>query len=435
MANVDADVLIIGGGIGGLTLAAIVRRLGLSCKVLERTEVLSPVGAGISLAPNALALLDQIGIYQDILKTAQPLKTIQITRNDTLWQKLDFSTCEATFGYPVLSAERHNFHRLLYNAAGGEETVILNSKVTNIIDDPNSSVVTVVVDGGKELRGRLVIGADGIRSVTRRILAGSADDKAANTIKFTGRVHMSGITAPLKNCGKEELGVANWLLYDDSILTTWPCIENRQWFIGVMKADSAPRDRSVWAGTTPDMIKDVYGEKFHPFAESKKFSEIVDQSERVLASNVFAEVEFPSMSKGRVALVGDAAHSMTSFFGQGACQAIEDAAVLGNLLNEWVVAPKADFNKFTHKDLSLMLYEYSERRKQRVQDLAKFSADFARLHTANLPFGLGPLVRKLVYSYVPSWVWIWYLRWLYGVQPTVAGLKDLSEKKAGSTTN
>lgn len=232
MTTVDADIIIVGAGIGGLTLAAICKRLDISYKVLERAEILTPVGAGISLAPNALRLLDQLGLYDQIRSTAEPLKKIQIWRNSTKWNTLDLTSLESQYGYPILSAERHNFHRLLYAAAGGDENVVMNAKVVDVIDKEDEPV-RVILDGGKEYRGKLVVGADGIRSVVRRTLARNAGLEAANTLTFTGRVHFSGITSPLNHCGPEDLGVANWVLYDQSILTTWPCQDNRQWFIGV----------------------------------------------------------------------------------------------------------------------------------------------------------------------------------------------------------
>ncbi|KAJ5972070.1 monooxygenase [Penicillium vulpinum] len=355
METVDTDILIIGGGIGGLTLAAICQQLGIHCRVLERTPTLKPVGAGISLAPNALRLLDQLGLYPELLAMGQKVHKIQINRNQERWNTLDWTLVEQNFGYPILSMERHAFHRLLYRVAGGGKTVVMDCKVQDIIDDPAENFVTVVTNSGKQLRGRLVVGADGIRSITRRILAGKANDKTANTIRYTGRVHMSGITSPLSHLGENEKGVANWMLYDDSILTTWSCPDNRQWFIGAKMATdiSTPKDknRSVWAGTTPETVKEAYGNEVHPFSKNGKLGDIVDESERVLASDVFEEVAFPSMAKGRVALLGDAAHSMTSFFGQGGCQAIEDAAVLADLIQEQVLSPGIGFSKLTHQEI------------------------------------------------------------------------------------
>ncbi|KAJ9293897.1 hypothetical protein DTO271G3_7273 [Paecilomyces variotii] len=242
METVDTDIVIIGGGIGGLTLAAICQQLGIHCKVLERTSTLKPVGAGISLAPNALRLLDQLGLYPELLAMGQKVHKIQINRNQKRWNTLDWTLIERNFGYPILAMERHAFHRLLYQVAGGENTVMMDCKVQEIIDDPAENFVTVVTNSEKKLRGRLVVGADGIRSMTRRILAGKAN-KTANTIRYTGRVHMSGITKPLIHLGENEQGVANWMLYDDSILTTWSCPDNRQWFIGAKVRLNEP----VWA--------------------------------------------------------------------------------------------------------------------------------------------------------------------------------------------
>ena len=92
MASLSSiQVLIVGGGIGGLTLAAICQKLGISCLVLERTLKLTPQGAGISLAPNALKALDQLGLYGEICKHGQKLDKILIHRNETKWRELDYT--------------------------------------------------------------------------------------------------------------------------------------------------------------------------------------------------------------------------------------------------------------------------------------------------------------------------------------------------------
>jgi salicylate hydroxylase len=96
---------------------------------------------------------------------------------------------------------------------------------------------------------------------------------------------------------------------------------------------------------------------------------------------------------------------MTSFFGQGACQAIEDAAVLSDAI---VALLGGD---------ATALQAYAHVRERRAQEVADFSARYAQVHTAKLPLGTGPLLRYLIYRWVPSSVWMWYLQWLYGHQP------------------
>ena len=175
-AEVEASrTIIIGAGIGGLTLGAILRKLGLPFVILERFEKITPVGAGISLAPNCLAALDQLGLLDTIRRESQELRKVCITRikNDKPeeWKDLKFGLCKDWFGYNVHSIERHRFHHLLYEAAGGEENVRLGCAVEDIIDDPTQPHVVVKTKDGTEFRGRMVVGADGIRSVTRRIVS------------------------------------------------------------------------------------------------------------------------------------------------------------------------------------------------------------------------------------------------------------------------
>ncbi|OJJ56400.1 hypothetical protein ASPSYDRAFT_59720 [Aspergillus sydowii CBS 593.65] len=403
-------VAIIGAGIGGLTLGAFLHRLGISFIILERAPVLTPQGAGISLAPNCLAALDQLGLYDKIKQNAQELHGIRVYRENNCWGTIDFGLAKRWFGYNVLSIERHEFHGYLYEAAGCEEVVNLGWNVANIENfEGDDGALRVLSDDGREVHADIVVGADGIRSVTRRILSRSIGLQPENTIRFTGRVHMSGYTQPLSHLSTDDLGIAHWMLYNDCILTTWPCKENRQWFIGVkaVARDAKNPDRSVWKGATPETVNAVYGDKFHPFGKDSSVEAIVNSSERVVASNVFEEADFPHMVRGRVALLGDAAHSMTSFFGQGACQAIEDATVLADSISLYLQAGD-----------KAALDTYARVREKRAHDVASFSARYARLHTASWPGPVaGKVLRAIIYRMLPSAAWMWYLTWLYGFQP------------------
>ncbi|OGM44043.1 FAD binding monooxygenase [Aspergillus bombycis] len=420
MTSADTDhepiqVLIVGAGIGGLTLANICKHLGLQYLVLERSAAVTPVGAGISLAPNCLRVLDQLGFLPEIEREGQRLRKIRIFRNTTQWNMLDFESTEKTFGYPVYKIERHAFHSALYRAAG-EEHVLLGAQVVDVVDNVEKKVVTVTLEDGREFSGQIVVGADGIRSATRKALAKRGGETIINsTIRFTGRTHMSGYTAPLEHLSAEEEGVGTWMLYDDSIFTTWPCKDKRQWFIGVQRADLKAEDRSVWKSVNKDMINGVYGGHYHPFGKTGLVKDVVGRSERVTASDVFEETSFPAMAAGRVALIGDAAHAMTSFFGQGACQAIEDATELGNTLHEY-------FQDENMADLSKLLDKYRQQREGRAKDLVHFSNIFALFHMGKILPIFGPLLRRIAYTYAPAWCWSWSLRWLYGYQPCVDAL-------------
>nr|UYW66729.1 PyrC [Penicillium thymicola] len=414
----DAQVIIVGGGIGGLTLAGICKKLGISYKVLERSAEITPVGAGISLAPNCLRILDQLGHMDAIRRKGQPLRKIQIFRDNTLWNVVDWEWIEGKFGYSVYSIERHSMHQALYQGAG-PENVLLNAEVVDIEDLPTEPTVKVSLADGRQITGEVVVGADGIRSATRRILAEKDGLDGTHTIRFTGRTHMTGYTHPLHHLSPHDLGVATWVFYDDAILTSWPCIENRQWFVGVKSSILKDPSRSSWKGASKEMINDVYGDRFHPFGKHHKVRDVVDLAERVTASDVFEETAFPAMATGRVALVGDAAHSMTSFIGQGACQAIEDAGELANVLNSYFR------DRSGHPQaLQMCLKEYRQRREERARYVFEFSSNFASLHTGKMSYGLGPLLRRVAFTWAPLWCWDRALTPLYGYQPHIEALAE-----------
>lgn len=115
---------------------------------------------------------------------------------------------------------------------------------------------------------------------------------------------------------------------------------------------------------------------------------------------------------------------MTSFFGQGACQAIEDATELANLIFPYFhpdssVRGQSEVEAEGDMDIADILRRYSDARRPRAHNIATFSAKYALFHTAQLPYGLGPFVRRFVYSWAPIWFFVWCLGWLYGYQPTI----------------
>ncbi|KAK0565178.1 hypothetical protein OC861_003913, partial [Tilletia horrida] len=102
----------------------------------------------------------------------------------------------------------------------------------------------------------------------------------------------------------------------------------------------------------------------------------------------------------------------------GACQAIEDATELCNALVDSLVRNK--------QPIETALQAYADRRMPRTKAVSEFSNSYAMMHTARLPYNLGPLVRRIVYSYIPE-RWLWgTLGWLYAYQPIVHGLPNFT---------
>lgn len=111
---------------------------------------------------------------------------------------------------------------------------------------------------------------------------------------------------------------------------------------------------------------------------------------------------------------------MTTFFGQGACQAIEDAVELTNILEPYLKSRRASSSsKDDRKSLASLLEQYAETRHTRAKAIATFSSRYAVVHMALLPYGIGAVLRQLLYKWAPVWFFLRCLDWLYGVQPVV----------------
>ena len=154
-------VLIVGGGIAGLSAAAGLTRAGISCEIVERSERWEPVGAGIVLGVNAMSVMRKLGIADDIAKRGTTLGRGAIT--DQLGRELgstDFEFLQSEFG-PTIALHRAELHEGLLEAAGSVP-VSLGTSVEKI--SAHEDCVEALLTDGREERFDLVIGADGLRS-------------------------------------------------------------------------------------------------------------------------------------------------------------------------------------------------------------------------------------------------------------------------------
>ena len=164
-----ADVVIAGGGIGGLTLALTLRQIGIDCRVVEASGEMKPLGVGINIQPNAVRELYDLGI------TAQMLDKVGVQTREWALVGLNGKEVyaeprglEAGYHWPQYSVHRGALHMLLYRevvARLGAEAVQLGAKVTGYVKTADG--VDVALNTGERLRAKLLIGADGIHSAVR----------------------------------------------------------------------------------------------------------------------------------------------------------------------------------------------------------------------------------------------------------------------------
>jgi 2-polyprenyl-6-methoxyphenol hydroxylase-like FAD-dependent oxidoreductase len=337
--------VVIGGGIGGLTAAAALHRCGLQVTVLERAASLEPAGAGISLAPNALRALDVIGIGDEI-------------RDLAAWQgdgglrtpggrRLSRTSADAAaerFGGPLVLLHRATLVASL--TARIPRDAIRTAAEATLADPGDAGRPARVRTPDGEWEADLVVAADGIRSAVRRTLFP----------EHPGPVY-SGFTTwrvvvPVP--GAEFAPHETW--GRGSIWGTQPLKDGRVYAYAAAVAPAGER--------APDDEKAELLRRFGDWHDPIPAVLAATRPEDVLRHDVHHLAEpLPAFHRGRVALVGDAAHAMPPMLGQGGNQAVEDAVVLAH----------------HHEDLAA----YTAARLPRTTAVTRQSVRAARLNLMN----------------------------------------------------
>lgn len=327
---------IIGAGISGLALGAALHRSGMDVQIYEEHAQIRGGGAGITLAPNGLAALDAIGIGADFRALQQSLNGgIRSPRGDWLTR----ITPEITRA--SLALDRATLHALLLDAIPLPQ-IHTSAKAVGV--DKQSGTVTFA--DGTEARFDVVVGADGIRSAVR---ASCFDDPG---IAYAGYTAWRAITkgVPL-----------------DAGFETWG---TRARFGAVPLHDG----HTYWFAVTSGPEAQPGTQALHQLHAT--FEQWHDPIPALLRATPEGSIQYlpihelakplPNYHDTKVVLIGDAAHAMTPNLGQGACQGLEDAAVLARLLR----AGRTDFSS------------YDAHRRRRSQQIARQSRLIGRaLHT------------------------------------------------------
>jgi 3-hydroxybenzoate 6-monooxygenase len=314
----DLPFLIAGGGIGGLATAYALARKGFAVRVLEQASEFKELGAGIQLGPNIFSALDRIGLTSDMVRDAWMPSALEM--RDALTGKCITSIplgepFRKRFGQPYAVTHRADIHAVYLRACEGSNLVSLenNRKVENFEDRGES--VLVRLEDGEEVCGRALIGCDGMWSRIREKIVGDGAPLVSGHIAYR---------AVLKRAE-----VPDDLWRGDVVLWAGPKTHfvhyplRRGELYNLVAVFHSDRYVEGW-----NSIGDA-GELWQHFRGQRP--EVLQLLERIETWRMWVLCDrepVKDWSRGRVTLLGDAAHPMLQYLAQGACMASEDAVCL-----------------------------------------------------------------------------------------------------------
>ncbi|MES2538719.1 MAG: FAD-dependent monooxygenase [Pseudomonadota bacterium] len=317
-SNPRLRILIAGAGIGGLTAALALRKQGYeNVLVVEQAPELREVGAGVQMTPNAVKVLHKLGLAEQLRAVGVTPKGSQsrswssgrIIRNFPLGE-----ACLAEYGVPYYQVHRAHLHSMLADAVG-LQSVRLASKFVGFTQDAQG--VTLQLASGEQVRGDVLIGADGVHSVIRTGLLGPEKPR------FSGLVAWRGL-APverLKQFGIEKNTHSYWGP-QRHFVHYYVAGGNLMNWIGVVPARDWTLESWSVKGDKREVLDEFAG--WHPVVRG-----IIEATDQPFKWALYDREPLAGWSQGRVTLLGDAAHPMLPFMSQGAAQSIEDGYVLG----------------------------------------------------------------------------------------------------------
>ncbi|HZX86936.1 MAG TPA: FAD-dependent monooxygenase [Reyranella sp.] len=314
---------IVGAGIGGLVAAIALRRAGHEVQVLEQARQFARVGADINLTPNAVRALDGLGVGEAARMTAAR-PTHRISRsydNGEETSRLEMAdSAEQRYGAPQLTIHRADLLAALTDMFPADR-VSLGKRAESIVADEQG--VDLRFADGEQVRVAALIGADGIHSAVRTAMFGPESPR------FTGIVAYRAVVPAERLAGVPNLGAFTkwWGPNPQSQIVTFPLNRGKDIFIFATTPQDSWHLESWTAPGSVDELRAQYVD-YHPEARA-----LLDACDSVLKTALYERDPMPAWSKGRMTLLGDAAHPMLPFMAQGAGMAIEDAVVLARHLD------------------------------------------------------------------------------------------------------
>ena len=316
----QAPVLIVGGGIGGLAAALALARKGIRTQVIEQAPEIKEIGAGIQLGPNVFRMFEVLGLTDAVSKLAVfPENLIMldaISGEEVTRIPLD-TAFRTRFKYPYALIYRPDLLNVLLEACGKSELITLDTSQKIVAVDESGDGVIARTGSGREYAGAALIGADGLWSTIRQIVVGDGKPMVAGHITYRAVLPTGEVPEHLRR----------WSM------TFWAG-EKVHLVIYPLRGGELYNLVAVFHSSRYEEGWDSFGD---PAELNERFAQTCAPVRTLLGKieswRMWVLCDRPPIkdwSRGRITLLGDAAHPMLQYLAQGACMAIEDAVCLAN---------------------------------------------------------------------------------------------------------
>jgi 3-hydroxybenzoate 6-monooxygenase len=310
------DVIVVGGGIGGLSAAFALARQGLRVRVLEQASNFGEVGAGIQIAPNCTRILHEYGLLDEAreLGVLPQSMVMRDALDGTELTRLDLHDLGRRYGFPYIVIHRTDLHAIFLRGCERAGVELLTSKEVTSYENTATGALVRLADGTSEQAG-LVIAADGLHSVARQQLVGDS------TVSSSFVAYRAAL--PVEEVSDHDVDLDSVVVYiGPGCHFVQYALRGGEMLnqVAVFESHSARAGKEDWG--TPDELDAAFD------ATCENVRKGIPLMWRDRWWHMFDRDPITTWVHGRIALLGDAAHPPLQYMAQGAIMAIEDGWVL-----------------------------------------------------------------------------------------------------------
>ena len=343
MKDYSNHIAIVGAGISGLALGIILQKNRIPCVIFEKSEKINEYGAGISISPNGLVVLKNLDVLNDLkLLSRRPESAIFFSNNNKINQ----------ISVDVLTTTRKSLYKVLL-----DKFYALNGEIhfSHEVEDIDNETKTLKFNNKKSIHVEHIIACDGIRSLCQKQVSFKFNEP-----KYSGYYVWRTIFPSDQTNIHFHLG-------SNFHVVSYPVDSQRSSLVAAIKRNNQFNESWKQKGSIQNLISEI------PASILRNYPSLMD-NDGVYKWGVFLRPNVKHLFDKNITYVGDAAHPIVPFIGQGACLALEDSYVLGNLISKY------------QNNLIIAQSKYHQLRIKRVRSIYRKSLNQGRLNHLKNPF-------------------------------------------------